>query len=64
MIKAVQRADHALLRSRTAVGTKEFPPPPLVLCASDLNYLYLSIYKCANDLNYLYLSIYKCVLVI
>ena len=34
--KLVQMADHALLMSRTAVGTKEFPLL-LVLCASDLN---------------------------
>ena len=36
MVKTVQRVDHALLRSRTAVGTKEFPLL-LVLCANDLN---------------------------
>ena len=34
--KLVQMADHALLKSRTAVGTKEFPLL-LVLCASGLN---------------------------
>ena len=36
MVKTIQMADHALLRSRTAVGTKEFSLL-LVLCASDLN---------------------------
>ena len=38
MVKTVQRADHAQLRSLTAVGIKEFPLL-LVLRASDLNWM-------------------------
>ena len=45
MVKTVQMTDHALLRSCTAVGTKEFPLL-LVSCARDLNQ-----HPCGNHSN-------------